>query len=579
MLKQLLFIFLFLTFTSYAIAQGCTTLGQTPATAFPVCGISVFNQSSVPTCTNKTVKTFCNDGVTYSDANPYWYQFTCYATGTLGFLVTPNVLTDDYDWILYDVTNRNPSSVYDSTNFIVAYNWSGNTSTESARGYTGITGAGPAGTTLLTCATNPQELGGSPPYSDASTIASMPTIIVGHTYLLMVSHYSGTNQSGYTLKFTGGTASITDPTIPDYLKASGICGGDKVYIKLSKQVQCKTIAADGTDFSLSPANVAISGATGYGCTNSFSTDSIIVQLNNPLPPANYSIIQKNGTDGNTLLDNCYNSVVVGTSASFTITAQQLIKAAFTYQINYGCVYDTVNVQLGGQNIVTWSWNIDNSKTLTQANPSIIYNVYGQHQITLYAANSVCADTASATFNLINSPIKSGFITDAFACPNDTVHFTNTSTGNIALWFWDFGNGQTSTLQQPPAQTYPSGNSMINYPIRLSVTDSIGCSDTTYKLIEVAPNCYIAVPSAFTPNGDGRNDYLYPLNAYKAVNLSFKVYNRFGQIIFTTTDWTIKWDGTYNSIPQPSGTYVWMLEYTDRDTGKKMFQKGTTVLIR
>ena len=51
--------------------------------------------------------------------------------------------------------------------------------------------------------------------------------------------------------------------------------------------------------------------------------------------------------------------------------------------------------------------------------------------------------------------------------------------------------------------------------------------------------YIAGPSAFTPNNDGLNDYLYPLNAYKATNLLFKVYNRFGKLVFETKDCTKK----------------------------------------
>ena len=83
----------------------------------------------------------------------------------------------------------------------------------------------------------------------------------------------------------------------------------------------------------------------------------------------------------------------------------------------------------------------------------------------------------------------------------------------------------------------------------------------------------------TPNGDGFNDYLYPLNAYKADNLEYNVYNRFGQLVFHTTDWTHKWDGTISGKPQSTGTYVWTLRYTNHDTGKKVFLKGTSVLIR
>jgi len=98
------------------------------------------------------------------------------------------------------------------------------------------------------------------------------------------------------------------------------------------------------------------------------------------------------------------------------------------------------------------------------------------------------------------------------------------------------------------------------------------------VLKVINNCFIAVPTAFTPNGDGSNDYLYPLNAYKATNLSFRVYNRNGQLVFETKDWTRKWNGTIKGNPQPVGAYVWMLDYTDA-AGKKVSLKGTTALIR
>lgn len=101
---------------------------------------------------------------------------------------------------------------------------------------------------------------------------------------------------------------------------------------------------------------------------------------------------------------------------------------------------------------------------------------------------------------------------------------------------------------------------------------------TVEYLVLPPN-YITIPSAFTPNGDGLNDYLYPLNAFKADDLVFRIYNRYGQIIFETKDWTRKWDGRVKSQLQPSGTYVWTLDYIERDGGKRVALKGTTVLIR
>jgi gliding motility-associated-like protein len=117
------------------------------------------------------------------------------------------------------------------------------------------------------------------------------------------------------------------------------------------------------------------------------------------------------------------------------------------------------------------------------------------------------------------------------------------------------------------------------PAQLIVTNNIGCSDTAVQIVKVVGNCYIAVPNAFTPNNDGLNDYLYPLNAYKATGLIFKVYNRFGQVLFSTTNWTNKWDGTFKGQGADPGTYVWILQYTNKDTGKRVEQRGSTILIR
>ena len=154
-----------------------------------------------------------------------------------------------------------------------------------------------------------------------------------------------------------------------------------------------------------------------------------------------------------------------------------------------------------------------------------------------------------------------------------------SSSNTTQWKWDFGNGVTSNSQTPLPQSYPITNRFSKYTARLAVQNNFNCADTVYKIITVLITCYIAVPSAFTPNGDGLNDYLYPLNAYKAGNLIFRIFNRYGQIIFETKDWTKKWDGRVKGIPQGSGTYVWTLNYTNTDSGQPVFLSGTTVLIR
>ena len=132
---------------------------------------------------------------------------------------------------------------------------------------------------------------------------------------------------------------------------------------------------------------------------------------------------------------------------------------------------------------------------------------------------------------------------------------------------------------PFPQKYPILITENSYQASLKVISNLGCEDTVSHTIRVLKSCYIAVPNAFSPNGDGLNDFLYPLNAFKADKLEFRVYNRLGQLVFKSNDWTQKWDGTIKGEPQDTGIYVWTLKYINRDTGKPVSQKGSTVLIR
>ena len=80
------------------------------------------------------------------------------------------------------------------------------------------------------------------------------------------------------------------------------------------------MTADGSDFSISPAVSNVISANGYGCTNGFDMDSVLLTLNNPLPPGNYNVIIKNGNDGNTLLDVCDRNITPGRNLPLVISS-------------------------------------------------------------------------------------------------------------------------------------------------------------------------------------------------------------------------------------------------------------------
>jgi gliding motility-associated-like protein len=257
-----------------------------------------------------------------------------------------------------------------------------------------------------------------------------------------------------------------------------------------------------------------------------------------------------------------------------------VSAAFNYLLLLGCTRDTLNLLHDGRNGVNkWTWTSNNTVVGNQQVATVIYPDYGSKVIKLIVSNGVCSDTSSQTIVLDNE-LTAAFSFPEVICPEDRPLFVDKSVGEIISWFWTFGNGFTSTLQNPPPQQLPAPTITreMFYTIRLIVQNA-QCTDTVSHIIKAVNTCRIAVPNAFTPNSDGRNDFLYPLNAYKADQLTFRVYNRFGQVIFETRDWTKKWDGTINGRQQPTGTYVWLLQYIDHDTGTPVVKKGTTVLIR
>jgi gliding motility-associated-like protein len=534
-------------------AQTCTTLGQNPGTALSVCGTMNYSQTTVPICGGTTVPGPCNETV-LSDRNPFWYKFTCYQGGTLGFEITPNNLTDDYDWQLFDVTGRNYNDVYTEASLFVACNWSA---------YGGVTGASDQGTSLVSCS------GANPIWS------SMPTLEVGHEYMLLISHFT-TSQSGYNLAFKGGTAEISD-AVPALMTASdGFCSGNSLYVKLDKPVKCSSIASDGSDFEILNAGaIQAIGAGSPACQTDFVTDSVIVQLSGEIAEGLYQVNIRNGSDGNTLLNICD---VPMSPANSNFRMYQSVSAEFTYQVGSNCSEDTVRfAHDGARNVNQWAWAFEDVVSGIQE-PVMIYPTPGDKNVSLIVSNDHCTDTSSVVISL-PARVNAAFAGPDIICAKDPATFTDQSTGNIVSYLWDFGNNRISHTQNPEPFNFPPNSGEVTQRVSLTVTDAQGCTDTTAANVVVVGSCTIAVPSAFSPNRDGRNDELYPTNAFNADNLIFRIYNRFGQLVFESRDGQKRWDGNVNGQPQSAGTYIWTLSYRLRATGRHYSFKGTSLLVR
>ena len=138
-------------------------------------------------------------------------------------------------------------------------------------------------------------------------------------------------------------------------------------------------------------------------------------------------------------------------------------------------------------------------------------------------------------------------------------------------------------------SYSIVNPIFNYDrtteYLITIAAGTGCTVVDTLLINVFPASgppavvsTIFVPKAFSPNGDGHNDKLTPL-LFRIKDLYyFRVFNRYGEVVYETVNPGNGWDGNYKGRPAPAATYVWMLAGTDRK-GNRKEMKGYVVLIR
>jgi gliding motility-associated-like protein len=155
--------------------------------------------------------------------------------------------------------------------------------------------------------------------------------------------------------------------------------------------------------------------------------------------------------------------------------------------------------------------------------------------------------------------------DTAICTYESLTLRAKSGYNNYIWS-DNSSGPVITIKQPG----------LYY---LEVTDENSCVGTDSILVN-SKQCAIGfhIPSAFTPNGDGKNDIFRPLLYGDILAYKFAIYNRWGQPVFQSSDPSKGWDGNVTGVPQDTNTFAWICQYQLAGEPAKT-EKGTVVLIR
>ncbi len=158
---------------------------------------------------------------------------------------------------------------------------------------------------------------------------------------------------------------------------------------------------------------------------------------------------------------------------------------------------------------------------------------------------------------------------------DLVDLVSTTVGGSAPFNYIWAPANDLNCDTCPTVTAAPIDSLNIY--LLTVTDTNGCIDTARVVVRVNNEFLITVPSGFTPNGDGFNDFLRPLSN-EPITFTMMVFNRWGEKVFESTGLP-GWDGIYKREPQPLGTYVYIIEYTRLTNNTRGYLTGNVTLLR
>ncbi len=252
----------------------------------------------------------------------------------------------------------------------------------------------------------------------------------------------------------------------------------------------------------------------------------------------------------------------------------------TLEANDGCWKQSLSFfghQVDSSTTITqWNWKFGDGLTSREQNPVHIYSQAGTKilHLTANADNGCVSNDVTRQIHVEDIYIDAGKDTSVQA--NIPFKLGASSTGNfngVPVLTWSPGKGLSTTNGSDPTATLQ--NDQLYY---LTATTSLGCRAEDSIQIRVFNSTGVLVPSAFTPNSDGLNDLLRPrYNGIRHLDY-FSVYDRWGELVFKTTDVTKGWDGKVKGQLQGNGTFVWIISAEGVD-GKKFQLRGTTTIIK
>jgi gliding motility-associated-like protein len=283
-----------------------------------------------------------------------------------------------------------------------------------------------------------------------------------------------------------------------------------------------------------------------------SNSTILNPVANPVVATTYTVV---ASDGCSINDTTYVTVGVHTPPNPPTPVNDTI-----------CQGEIANLYaIPQQGCTTW-WYTQPTSTIAFNSGNGFITPPLQNTMEYYLgsidSNGCPSKYFTAVSAIVNILPEVNFLADPLhvEIPNAFVNFDDDlfAPAGAYSWMWDFGDGEFDNLPNPVHQYQNEGT----YTVTLIVVDSNGCSRSVTKLdyVVVGKDIQLIVPNAFTPNGDGINDLFYV--GHKLINtFQVNIFDRWGNLLFTSRDPDFRWDGTLNGSPLPEGNYTYSITAT------------------
>ncbi|MGZ4042125.1 MAG: T9SS type B sorting domain-containing protein [Bacteroidia bacterium] len=300
--------------------------------------------------------------------------------------------------------------------------------------------------------------------------------------------------------------------------------------------------------------------------NSFTVSTLSPQLQ-----STYTLV---GVDGN----GCHNQVVIY-PVVLSLPHGNVAPMKEGDCVPFSTRFNMTNIS---PNISTIQWNFSNGTTFADST-SATYNVgtAGTHSVTI-ALTDDRGCKSSITGTVEGYPIPKADFTFSPETPTENdydVDFTNTTKNAPTVqWYWDFySNGQAISIKENPTYVFPE---IGNYFVFFKVVSDHGCIDSTIKKLTVSEDVTFYLPNSFTPNGDGVNEVFMP-KSVGVKRFRMDIFDRWGQLIFSTNDITVGWDGKHKKGGEllPQDVYVYKISAFFNNGSKPKQYTGHVTLLR